>query len=144
MSDLPKNLNDAIDAVHTAAALGETIPAIPGTTVYALTLTFEGRYTSLYGIYPSREQAHRAAADYALDQWLQLNGIDVGPWMEHPDCPETDDDEELTAFINTWLAEANLDDVTDLFFGDANAGEDTYEVVRTRVEAGPKGPLTID
>ena len=125
-----RTLDDAINIIATAAHLGETVPAIPGTTVHLAVIHQEGgRYTNLPGIYPTRE-----AAEQGISNWILESALDGGAWGPWSDNPEWDGAtlDQQDAIIEQWLSHNGHAALNAWYFGDGS--DDWYDLFEMKVE----------
>lgn len=118
----PATVQDAIDLIAAAGALGMDLPTPAGLTVWTVECGSFEETTATLGPYSSEAAAMTALRNWIVDQW---DLPDTGPWStsadsDSDDAPDIDPDDdgsrpvldpELAAARAAWLAEHSDADV---------------------------------
>lgn len=110
-----ETLQDALDVVAAALALGADVPAAPGMSIWSAEVRFLDSSGGVrFGPYPTRKDCLAALASYARTTWsMQIDG----PWL-HPQHQAalgfTQDDPELLR--EQWLDSLSHEQLVEEYF----------------------------
>jgi len=104
------SLDEASEALATAAALGMNVPAPEGTVIYTVSTVRSwgnsARSETLTGAYLSEEDARNALAAWILEDWKEILYM---PWESRTAWRR--DVETFAENFNAWVASHTVDDV---------------------------------
>ena len=104
-----QSVEDAVDILSSAAALGIQPPAIAGTTVFEAEIVSD--VTEKLGLYMSQQAAEAAVARWVMEQFHVRDGVGLAPWQE-------DEASERTA--QAWAAARSDRQIVEAYFVDSD------------------------
>jgi len=142
MSEHMPTLDDASDALATAAALGMNVPAPEGTYAYKLMVTPDGGSDPVsLGIYATHNYAMNALTDWILQLWQETW---YQPWAGMY-LQIDGSEEEHKKDWEAWLAQQSAQDIVTLWKSlSSGARFDIYEVTIQSYPHTRAGKKTAD
>jgi len=127
------SLDDAVEAVRVAAALGMTIPVPEGLSVFEVTLFYEDGEEQSLGLFSSNDAAQTAARNTIIKDWNYA-------WFNPEDKTFYSDEEmeqkEWEEIVERWLATHTSEDVIHVWRNAYGSNVEVYISPRT-VESSP-------
>lgn len=104
-NDSGVSLEEAVEAITVACALGQEIPAPPGTCVWNAAVKIKvsepGEAVTFIGTYPTRTAAERAVRNWIMGKWSEKRKILRSDLREYLSVPRTDK-EIITCYFDAY------------------------------------------
>jgi len=107
------SLDDAMEAIRVATAIGLTVVAPQGTVVYSAFLyaTGEGHNVPL-GVFSSREAAQARVSEYIVSEWFSEEYM---PWADRSYGEDpTDDPDTYITMMEEWVRNSTPEQVLEI------------------------------
>lgn len=131
-----ETLQTSIDDIASAVALGMTVGAPAGTTVYTSFAEDSDEADVVYvrGYHATRESALAELLTFAFDVW-DVDEPELAPWWDE-NAPEEDYKSHVQQARSAWIASNTEEEILDEFFG-----KDWWGVNELKIEKAHKRPF---
>lgn len=115
----PLTLDDALETISVAVALGLTVPAPEGTVVYEAVINTKESFC--IGMYSSEAAAWNALRDYVVSRWVTSRWTPWHPALSRNRLSTTPSilidysDEEYDTLMQAWLAPRTIPEILDAY-----------------------------